>query len=103
MVVRWEELWSDTLSVPALDRLEAALGSLAEADRTLIDLAQAGEPFDTRLEITGPARVLRALGTSPKAIPHTKSKPSARITIESAIPINNFLCFKINILLVLFA
>jgi tetratricopeptide (TPR) repeat protein/DNA-binding response OmpR family regulator len=82
LVVRWEEIWSDTLSVPALDRLEAALGTLAEADRALIDLAQAGEAFDTRLEITGPARMLRALVTTPRAIRLTISNSRLIVSID---------------------
>jgi tetratricopeptide (TPR) repeat protein/DNA-binding NarL/FixJ family response regulator len=68
LVVRWEELWSDSLSVPALDRLAAALAGLAEADGSLVELAARDTAFDTRLEITGPARLLRALVTTPHAL-----------------------------------
>src|SRR6478736_1228758 len=50
LVVRWDEIWSDTLSVPALDRLESALAALSEADRTLQTWAETGESFDARLE-----------------------------------------------------
>ncbi|HYJ07473.1 MAG TPA: tetratricopeptide repeat protein [Polyangiaceae bacterium] len=82
LVVRWEELWSDTLSMPALDRLEAALVTLAEADRALIDLSQVAEPFDTRLEITGPARLLRALIDTPHAIRLTISNPRLLVSID---------------------
>lgn len=82
LVVRWEEIWSDTLSVPALDRLQAALATLAEADRSLIELAQVGEAFDTRLEITGPARLLRALVTTPRAVRLTINNPRITVSID---------------------
>jgi tetratricopeptide (TPR) repeat protein/DNA-binding NarL/FixJ family response regulator len=82
LVVRWEEIWSDTLSVPALDRLQSALGTLAEADRSLIELAALGEPFDTRLEITGPARLLRALVTTPRAVRMNVANPRLSVSID---------------------
>lgn len=82
LVVRWDEIWSDTLSVPALDRLEAALGTLAEADRSLIELGQQGQPFDTRLEITGPARLLRALVTTPHALRITVTNPRLIVSLD---------------------
>jgi tetratricopeptide (TPR) repeat protein/DNA-binding NarL/FixJ family response regulator len=82
LVVRWEEIWSDTLSVPALDRLQAALGSLAEADRSLIELGQLGGAFDTRLEITGPARLLRTLVTTPRALRVTVTNPRLVVSLD---------------------
>jgi Flp pilus assembly protein TadD/DNA-binding response OmpR family regulator len=82
LVVRWEEIWSDTLSMPALERLEAALATLAEADQALIELARVREPFDTRLEITGPARLLRALVTTPHALRLTVSNPRLLVSID---------------------
>jgi tetratricopeptide (TPR) repeat protein/DNA-binding NarL/FixJ family response regulator len=82
LVVRWEELWSDALSVPALDRLAAALGGLAEADRSLVELAARNAAFDTRLEITGPARLLRALVTTPHAVRVSISNPRLSVSID---------------------
>jgi tetratricopeptide (TPR) repeat protein/DNA-binding NarL/FixJ family response regulator len=82
LVVRWEEIWSDTLSVPALDRLQAALGTLAEADTSLIDLAKMGEAFDTRLEITGPARLLRSLVTTPRAVRMTVANSRLSVSVD---------------------
>jgi len=82
LVVRWEEIWSDTLSVPALDRLEGALATLAEADQSLIELGQIGEAFDTRLEITGPARLLRALVTTSRAVRMTVTNPRLIVSID---------------------
>ncbi|RYZ04783.1 MAG: hypothetical protein EOO73_22610 [Myxococcales bacterium] len=82
LVVKWEEVWSDTLSVPALGRLQAALRSLAEADTSLVDLAARGEAFDTRLEITGPARLLRSLVTTPKAVRVTIANPRLTASVD---------------------
>lgn len=82
LVVRWEEIWSDTLIVPALDRLESALATLAEADTSLIELGRVGKAFDTRLEITGPARLLRALVTTPRAMRMTIANPRLTVSID---------------------
>jgi len=82
LVVRWDEIWSDALSVPALDRLETALAALTDADRTLQAWARAGESFDARLEITGPARCLRALTTSPRPLRVTVNNPRATVSID---------------------
>jgi cytochrome c-type biogenesis protein CcmH/NrfG/DNA-binding response OmpR family regulator len=82
LMVRWEELWSDSLSVPALDRLESALVGLAEADASLVELAAQNTAFDTRLEITGPARLLRALVTTPHAVRVTIANPRLNVSID---------------------
>ncbi|MEO8902122.1 MAG: hypothetical protein ABI488_09620, partial [Polyangiaceae bacterium] len=82
LVVRWDEIWSDALSVPALDRLETAISALSEADRTLQAWAETGESFDARLEITGPARCLRALSTSPRPLRMTVNNPRITVSID---------------------
>jgi Flp pilus assembly protein TadD len=82
LVVRWEEIWSDALSVPALDRLETALAALSEADRTLRAWAETGESFDARLEITGPARCLRAITPSPRPLRVTVNNPRITVSID---------------------
>jgi Flp pilus assembly protein TadD/DNA-binding response OmpR family regulator len=82
LVVRWDEIWPDALSVPALDRLETALAALSEADRALQAWAETGESFDARLEITGPARCLRALTTSPRPLRVTVNNPRIAVSID---------------------
>ncbi|HET7539639.1 MAG TPA: hypothetical protein VFK05_07200 [Polyangiaceae bacterium] len=82
LVVRWDEIWSDALSVPAVDRLETALHALSEADRTLQAWAETGEAFDARLEITGPARCLRALTTTQKPLRVTINNPRATVSVD---------------------
>jgi len=82
LVVRWDEIWSDALSVPAVDRLETALAALSEADRTLHTWAETGEAFDARLEITGPARCLRALTTTPRPLRVTVNNARASVSVD---------------------
>ena len=61
LVVQWDDVWSPDDPAPLVDRIVNKLFSLAETERTLRARAQEGEPFDTRLEVVGPARLLRAL------------------------------------------
>ncbi|MEP7050682.1 MAG: tetratricopeptide repeat protein [Pseudomonadota bacterium] len=82
LVVRWDEIWTDALSVPSLDRLETAIAALAEADRTLQAWAETGEAFDARLEITGPARCLRALATSTRPLRMSVHNPRVTINVD---------------------
>src|SRR6478735_8935962 len=82
LVVRWDEIWSDALSMPALDRLATAIAALSEADRTLQAWAETGDGFDARLEITGPARCLRALTTSSRPLRMTVNNPRASVSID---------------------
>src|SRR6478735_6508267 len=82
LVVRWDEIWSDALSMPALDRLATAIAALSEADRTLQAWAETGDGFDARLEITGPARCLRALTTSSRPLRITVNNPRASVSID---------------------
>ncbi len=82
LVVRWDEVWSDALSVPVFERLETALSALSEADRSLRAWAEAGDSFDARLEITGPARCLRALTTSLRPLRITVNNPRVTVSID---------------------
>lgn len=82
LVVRWDEIWADALSVPALGRLETAVFALSEADRTLQAWAETGDSFDARLEITGPARCLRALSSSPRPLRITVNNPRVTVSID---------------------
>jgi tetratricopeptide (TPR) repeat protein/DNA-binding response OmpR family regulator len=84
LVVKWDEIWSDTWSAPRVDSLAAALDSLAEAERSLLQLAQQGEAFDTRLEITGPARLLRALLRAPRALRLVVHNPRLVVSLDLA-------------------
>ena len=62
LVARWDELWPDPHSAPDLDALGRKVQRLVQHDRALRERAVREERFDTRLELTGPTRFLRALG-----------------------------------------
>jgi tetratricopeptide (TPR) repeat protein/DNA-binding response OmpR family regulator len=68
LVVRWEDVWPDQRAVPAIQRLQPALLALVEPQRALLSAAEAGMPFETRLEATGPARCLRTLASASRAL-----------------------------------
>lgn len=82
LVVRWEEVWSEKVAVPAIDRLTGALRALTEGDRALRERVEAGAAFDTRLEVTGPARCLRAIAASSRSLRVTVFNPRVRISLD---------------------
>ena len=65
LVVRWEELWPADEATPDLVQLAARIGKLTENDRDLRHRARSEDSFDTRLELTGPSRLLRNLARVP--------------------------------------
>lgn len=81
LVVRWAELWAENDAAPktAVQRLAGTLAALAEPENSVRERAQA-QGFDTRLEITGPARCLRALTASGNSIRATVT--NARLSVE---------------------
>jgi Flp pilus assembly protein TadD/DNA-binding NarL/FixJ family response regulator len=82
LVVRWEEIWSEERGAPALGRLESTLAGLAEHERALFARADARTPFDTRLETTGPARLLRTLEKSPRPLRVRVENPRVELTLD---------------------
>jgi CheY-like chemotaxis protein/tetratricopeptide (TPR) repeat protein len=82
LVVRWHEILDSTLAVPIVDRLTGPLASLAEADRGLTDRAELGDAFDARLEVSGPARTLRALAASGRSLRVSVINPRLRAEID---------------------
>lgn len=81
LVVRWSELWAEHDAAPknAVQRLAGTLAALAEPENSVRERAR-GSGFDTRLEITGPARCLRALTASGSSVRATIT--NARLTAE---------------------
>ncbi|NRA32263.1 MAG: tetratricopeptide repeat protein [Polyangiaceae bacterium] len=65
LVVPWDEVWPEDTNVPHVDEMLATLATLAEPEHSIRDRIRSGLAFDTRLEVTGPARMLRALMRSP--------------------------------------
>jgi DNA-binding NarL/FixJ family response regulator/tetratricopeptide (TPR) repeat protein len=82
LVVRWDEIRDPTLLVPMVDRITGPLATLAEADRGLCDRAELGDAFDARLEVSGPARCLRALAASGSALRVTVTNPRLKAEID---------------------
>ncbi|HJL28303.1 MAG TPA: hypothetical protein RMI62_04500, partial [Polyangiaceae bacterium LLY-WYZ-15_(1-7)] len=64
LLARWEELWPSGEASPDLEELAGRLAPLVEHDRALAQRAATEERFDTRLELTGPSRMLRCLAGS---------------------------------------
>jgi DNA-binding response OmpR family regulator/Flp pilus assembly protein TadD len=82
LVVRWQEILDPALGVPVVDKLTGPLATLAEADRGLCDRAELGDGFDARLEVNGPARCLRALAASGRALRVSVHNPRLKVEID---------------------
>ncbi len=82
LVVRWDEIWSDTEGAARLSRTLGTLAALSEPERALRERVELGATFDTRLEITGPARLVRALATSSHPVRATVHNPRVQIRLE---------------------
>ncbi|HEY3497263.1 MAG TPA: hypothetical protein VGK73_21345 [Polyangiaceae bacterium] len=82
LVVRWDEVWPEQRGAPAIQRLESTLAGLAEPERSLQARAELKAPFDTRLEVTGPARCLRALEACPHALRVRIDNPRVELTLD---------------------
>lgn len=82
LVVRWDEIWSDAEGAPQIARTLGTIATLAEPERALRERVEAGATFDTRLEITGPARLIRALATSARAVRATVHNPRLHARLE---------------------
>jgi len=67
LVVRWEDFWptSASDSEPDLPQLAGRLLPMIDQDAELARRAEDEIDFDTRLELIGPGRLLRALGSVP--------------------------------------
>ncbi len=82
LVVRWEEVWSDTTGELGIQRFESTLAGLAEPENALRSRAEVRAPFDTRLETIGPARCLRSLAACGHSMRVTVQNPRAEITVD---------------------
>ncbi|MBN1607152.1 MAG: tetratricopeptide repeat protein [Polyangiaceae bacterium] len=82
LVVQWEQVCPDPGQPFALDQLAARLVSMTGAEQQLRRRVLEGDNFDTRLEITGPARLLYALADSPTPLRVTVQTPRARVELD---------------------
>lgn len=67
LVVRWDDYWSDSSPTvePNLAELAGRILPLIDQDLEMARRAEDEVDFDTRLELIGPGRLLRALGSVP--------------------------------------
>jgi hypothetical protein len=82
LVVQWEEVWPAGSAEPSADSLLSAINGLIEPDRVLLERARETSSFDTRLEVYGPARLLKALGASPRPLRVTVQNPRVLVSID---------------------
>ncbi len=82
LVVRWDEIWTDAEGAAQMVRTLGTLATLAEPEHALKERIDVGAAFDTRLEITGPARLVRALAASAKPIRATIHNPRLQVRLE---------------------
>lgn len=82
LVVRWDEIWSDTDGAARIARTLGTLAALAEPEQTLRQRAELGASFDTRLEITGPARLIRALAFTEKPVRLSVHNPRIQVRVD---------------------
>ncbi|MGE3673373.1 MAG: tetratricopeptide repeat protein [Polyangiaceae bacterium] len=83
LVVHWDELWSEERGVPNTSVLLNRLAGLAEPERLISTRLSTQEPFDTRLEALGPARLVRAL-TTEQALRVTVRNPRYYVQVSIA-------------------
>jgi DNA-binding NarL/FixJ family response regulator/tetratricopeptide (TPR) repeat protein len=82
LVVKWTEIWSDVEGAARVARTLGTLAALAEPEQSLRERIEVGVPFDTRLEITGPARLLRAAALTKHAVRLTVHNPRIEIRVD---------------------
>jgi tetratricopeptide (TPR) repeat protein/DNA-binding response OmpR family regulator len=82
LVVRWDEIWSDSDGAAKIARTLGTLSALAEPEHALRERIEHGTSFDTRLEITGPARLVRALAVSPRPVRMTIHNPRVQVRVD---------------------
>ncbi len=84
LVVRWDELWPARASRPDLGKLAARIQPLIEQDAELRRRTVNEIDFDTRLELVGPGRLIRALGAVPGVRHLVVSSTRAQVEIDIA-------------------
>jgi Flp pilus assembly protein TadD/DNA-binding response OmpR family regulator len=82
MIVRWDEVFPEQTGAPAIDRLESTLAGLLEPERALRDRVELKVPFETRLEVMGPARCLRTLAGGGHALRMTLENARVEVVVD---------------------
>ncbi|MBN2195444.1 MAG: tetratricopeptide repeat protein [Polyangiaceae bacterium] len=82
LVVRWRDLWPEAVAVPVLSGLLAQLASMGETERSIQRSCLDACPFETYLEATGPARLLRVLADTGCSLRATVRNPRALVRVD---------------------
>ncbi len=82
LIVSWAELWPHEDGGPDLPLLAAKIEPLIGQDLELTARAEREEQFDTRLETTGPGRMVRALVKAKKTMHVTVVSQKATIELD---------------------
>ena len=82
LVAKWEELWPEGAGSPDMPRLASRLAPLIEPDRTIAERARTETSFDTRLELIGPSRLLRALARVEPTLHITVRNPRCVVDVD---------------------
>jgi Flp pilus assembly protein TadD/DNA-binding response OmpR family regulator len=82
MIVRWEDVFPENAGAPAIERFESTLAGLAEPERALRDRVELKLPFETRVEVMGPARCLRTLAGSGHPLRVTLENARVEVTVD---------------------
>lgn len=82
LIVSWDELWPHADGGPDLPLLTAKIAPLISQDLELKVRAEREEQFDTRLEATGPSRLIRALGKAKRTLHVTVVSNKATIEVD---------------------
>lgn len=84
LVVDAKDLWPAPDAGPDLERLASSLKPLVRADRELAERAAKEQVFDTRLEVVGPSRLVRALTETGIGLRLSIQHPRARVEVDLA-------------------
>ena len=82
LMLSWDEIWPERRGSPDVPRLASRLALLVAQDRQLSARAKHEEQLDTRLEITGPSRMLRALTAVEGPLHVTCRNPRATVDVD---------------------
>lgn len=84
LVAPWDEIWPNGDAMPDVGKLASRMEPLLVPERELAERAQQKEPFDVRLESTGPGRMLRVLVASGETLHLTIRNPKAVVEVDLA-------------------
>ncbi|MBX3271818.1 MAG: hypothetical protein KF729_16240 [Sandaracinaceae bacterium] len=84
LVVDAGEVWPEGTDRPSLQRLSRSVHAMLRPDRDLAARAAGTERFETRLELIGPVRLLRALLAAGLGVEITVRHPRTRVVIDLA-------------------